>query len=62
MTNYKLDPVICTEDVINYLVLAYFIVLFHHVMTEVTDFTMLLATKLWTAIFQKLLTRSLSNS
>lgn len=61
MTNYVPDPLICMGNVITYLFLVYSIVLFHHVMMEVTDFTTLLATKLRTHIFQKLLTRSLSN-
>lgn len=52
MTHYVLGPVICTENVINYLLLVYFIVVFHHVMTEVTCFTMLLATKLRTEFFK----------
>lgn len=51
MTNYILGPVICTERVINYLLLVYFIAVFHHIMTDVTGFTTLLATKLRTEFF-----------
>lgn len=51
MTNYILGQGICTENIINYLLLVYFIVVFYHIMTEVTGFTMLLATKLRTESF-----------
>lgn len=49
---YLLGPLISTEVFTNYLFLVYFIVLSHHIMMEVIDFTTLPATQLRTKIFK----------